>query len=495
MTQQNANRNPEWKRLVGEYNRLANEFRRTWGLLRSMVLVNSGGSEDIQLAKQHIVDLQKKIKAVETPLRSGEIDGVEDSIKGLEIELRVFRELIDKIESAIMPGHIRAFCEKTHDTRDNEIVQLLSYYLSKEVPGDGDLDKIDLLTTELCCTKVGRKRVLKNVYDVDKLLDHIFKDTRIRSEYEGPVITEFKQAVKRIQGVDEIQEILDSDVIATMRDFKKEIREEVANPRILKAMAVYNITFNNKLVEIFEKETTDIKSTSELLDNIRSESESAPAQQRESLKAVIEKIEEIQKSFRKKSEQTGYSFDLIVDAAKHRKAIAEAMDKLKEIQEPEKEEEEGFKRKTTQVLINEVFRALLSIEENQEKKCFMRDLNFDLVNFTPWERSMFLVDLDAMGDERRLFEVVQEALILGHKILAEYKKAKEFLSREEIVELVTENIELAQNLNEELQSLLDKFDPRTTAAIKVIDLMKIKSGLVRNIKRLTSHSRMEGFTS
>jgi len=484
----------EWKRLVESYNRLVRAFRSVWCLLRAMVVMHPKGGNDIDLAKQRVRELQKRLVTVEHALKEHKIEGAQKQMDALDIELRVFKELLDRVDSTLTPLDIRKFCEKTHDTRDIEIEELLKFYLARNPLSDDDIDKVDFLATELSATRVGHKRVLRNVFDVNEVLEGLFESAVPQSEYEAPIIDEFKQAVRRIQNIEDVDTVLKSDVIKTMRDFKKEIREHLANPRILKSMAVYNVTLNNKLVELFEKESGGIDSSTGWVERVKTELDRSKSRDKEPIKAILDKVEDIRRGFSKKREQTGYNLDLIVEAAKQRKAISESMERIKEIRDPTASHGKPvFQRKTTQTLINEIFRALLSMDEVRGGKFIIPELNLDLAKMDPWERSVFIVDLDAMGEERRLYEVIQQAIVLSHKITEEYKQAKECLPRNEVVSLVGENLELAENLNEELQSILNGFDRRPGSAIKAIDLMKVKSALARNIKRLISLSRMEGF--
>jgi len=484
----------DWKRLVKNYNRLVQGFRSTWGLLGAIVLVYPRKDAEVDIAKQRIVELQKRITKVERSLKKRQTENMGKQIKSLTLELRIFRELMDKIDVLLSPLDIRKFCEKTHDTRDAEIRELLRFYLERETFADEDLDKIDLLATALCSSRVGHKRVLRNLHDVDQTLGEIFSSPVPVVEYEKPIIDEFKQAVQRIHNTEEVEDLIEDEVIHTMREFKKEIREQLANPRILKAMVAYNVALNNRLIEIFEREAGGISSSSEWAEKTEAELDKTPPEHQNSVRAILEKIEEIRRSFIKKKEQTGYNLDLIIEAAKQRKAISKSIDRIKEIREPTPPPKDNtFQRKTTQVLINEVFRALLGMEDTTGDSCFMPEMNVDVAKLDPWEKGMFIVDLDALGEERRLFEAVQEAIILRYKILQEYKQGKHCLSREEITGLIGENLEVANQLNDELQVLLDRFDPRKITAIKVIDLMKVKSGLAKSIKRLISMSRMEGF--
>lgn len=487
----------EWRKFVSDYNCIVCGFREIWGLMRVLALVHPSGGSNINVAKQRIKELQNKIGGVEVPLRSGRLAGAGVLLQSLDLELKIFRELLERIDGTLTPMDIRVFCERKHDSRDAEMVDLLKFYISRNLLSDDDLDKIDLLATELCCTRLGQTRVLKNVFEVDKLFELIFPADVSQSDFEETIVNEFKGAVQNIQALEGIDEIMGSDVIATMRSFKKEIREHIVNPRILKSIAVYNISLNNRLIDIFDKESTDIISTSEVVEKIKGDLRRTPLDKQESIKAILEKIEEIQRSFQTKQDQSRYDLNLIVEAARYRKAISDAMNQIKVIRDPQTEESSQplFTRKTTQMLINEVSRELYRLEEKNENGRFMPELDLDLLKLDAWERSVFLVDIDALKEDRRLFEVVQEAIILSHKILADYKYGKESLSRREMTSLVAENMELSQNLNSEIQTMLDKFDPRMTKRFKVIDLMKVKSSLVRSIKRLISYSRMEGFVS
>jgi len=483
----------DWKKLVEVYNQMVKGFRSSWTALRAMVVVHSHAGPELEVAKQRIKDLQKRITKIERGLKKRQMEGQAKDIEAMGLELRIFMELLQKIEASLTAADIKAFCEKTHDERDAEISELLRIYLAKDPLPEDDLDKIDLLATELCSNKAGNKKFLKNVYDVDKDLEQIFISPVPPSEYEGQIVNEFKQAVQRIQKIEEVDTLLETEVIRTMRDFKKELIEHLANPRILKAMAVYNVALNNKLIGIFEKETGDINSASELVNKVKTDLADMPSDQQKSVKAILDEIEEMHNNFAQKWEQSAYNLDLVVEAAKTRKAIAESMKRVKEIRDATPAPTPGFERKSIQVLINEVFRALLSMEDSGDAKCFISALNTDLAKMDPMEKSAFLVDIDAMGGERRLFESVQESIVLRYKILEEFRLAKNYLEREEIIELIGENLEMANHLNDELQAFLDKFDNLPPTALKVIDLMKIKSGLMRSIKRLKSVSRMAGY--
>jgi len=487
--------NRTWKELVSRYNVLVRGFRSAWTLLRAVVLMYPDPSSELDIAKKRIKELQVRLSELEKKLRRKNTDGARKQLDMLEMELRVFKELFRRLDGNLRPYHIRSFCEKTHDTRDVEIKELLKYYLSGSEFSDEDADKIDFLATELCSTRVGAKRVLKSSQEIEQLLDELFDEPVRSDECESATVEEFRQAARGIQNIEEVDALLDNEIIRTMRDFKKEIRQQLANPRVLKALVVYNVTLNNRLIEIFEKETGGIKSAAQLVKKVKADLKNAPPHRRETVQAIISKAEEIARSFRKKSEETGYDLDLVVEAARTRKAIAESLERIREIgekEDAEKKEGERFTSLSTQTLINRVFRALLSVDEGHGGPHVIPEINLDVSKMDPFRKSVFLVDLDAMGGERRMFEALQKAVVLSDKIVEEYKKARYVLSRDEIVSLVGENLELAQEVDAELQEVLDRFDMLAPSTVKVVDVMRVKSALSKSIKRLTSLARTEG---
>ncbi len=481
--------------MTSRYNKLVRGFKSAWTLLRAIVLMYPEPNPDLDLAKQRIKELQVRLSSLEKDLRRKKSDGARKQLDTLEMELRVFNELLLKIDRNLNPRRIRAFCEKTHDTRDAEIRELLRYYLSRPELSDEDADKIDFLATELCTTRVGNKRVLKGSHEIDGILDELFDKPPGPDECEPATIEEFKQAARGIQKIEEIDALLDNEIIHTMRAFKKEIRQQLPNPRVLKALVVYNVTLNNKLIEIFEKETGGIKSSSELVEKVKADLKKSPPHQQETVQAIIDKTEEVARSFRKKSEETDYDLNLVIEAAHTRKAIAESLERIREIGEKENGEEAAatrFKSLSTQNLINRVFRELLSVDEGSQGPHVIPEINLDVGKMDPFQKSVFLVDLDAMGEERRMFEALQKAIVLSSKIIEEYKKARYKLEKDELVSLVGENLELAQQVDGELQDMLDQFELHAPATVKAVDVMRVKSGLTRSIKRLTSLARTEG---
>lgn|GEM_PF-6817784 len=484
--------------LIKAYNRVVRWFKEVWSVFRAVLLIHSGDTEDLAKARQHIRELQKKIAGIEKTLRTKDPaagpEGLPERLKMIHIELRVFRELLEKIESRVGPAEIRQYFQKTPEIREEEIIQVIRFYLEKSTLSEMDTDKVDLLVTEACSTRIGFRRVLRPPFEVDGTFTRIFDRPAPVSEYEDAILHEFESAAGRIRNARDVDEIIRDEIISTMRKFKKEIIELFRNPRILRAALQYNIALNNKLVDIFENEEGVIMKAAELASNIKKSLPKLSAGQRQTADGLIAKVREIQDAYAKKRGEASYDLELIIEAARQRKAIEESVGKLREIggKEEEKPVQESFRRRTIQAYINEIFHGLLQLDTLGYDSMTIYDLNIDLSKMDPWEKSLFLMDTQSLGDDRRPYEALREAIVMRSKITEEYKMSKRHFDRPGVESVLAENLEVAEHLDKELQGLLDNYN-RRTHNYNAIDVMKVKSGLSRSIQRLKTMARMEGY--
>lgn len=481
--------------LIKAYNQLVRFFRDIWIVLRVFSFLIPPTNNNLEKAKQNIKLLQKKVVDCEKAIKNNTYMGVKENLQAIYTQLKVIREILGEVEKQTKSVDFRRYFLKQHDNREEELIALIRFYKQSQPLSDTALDKADLLITELASNRVGFRRTLKPPFEIEQMLERIFDKPVPVNEYEDAVINEFKTATEQVNSAKDIEGIITKEIISTMRSFKKEIAGIFMNPRILPAVIRYNIVLNNKLVSIFEHEDGEIMRAEQAVAKIKNELGKLKPSQEKSIDGIIEKIKEIQDTYSKKKSSTSYDITLIVEAAKKRKAIQDSINKLKEIKEEEiREEQTGFKRKSVQDYINDIFHGLLQLESavNTNESVKIPDLNIDLKKMDPWEKSLFQMDIQALGDKRRIYEALREAVVLRSKITEEYKIAKCYLSREQVESILMENLEMAEILDKELQSYLDSYN-KYTAGYKAIDLLKVKSGLTKSINRLKSLAKMEGF--
>lgn len=462
-------------------------------MLRVFSFLTPPTDKNLEKAKQNIKSLQKKVIDCEKNIKKGEYQGVGEKLKTIYTELKALRGIIAEAEKQVNSTDLRQYFLKQHDNRDEELIALIRFYKQNQPLSDSTLDKVDLLITELASNRVGYRRTLKPTFEIEQILMKIFDKPVPISEYEDTVINEFKIATEKVSNAKDIEEIIANEIISTMRAFKKEIAGIFMNPRILPAVTRYNVVLNNKLVSIFEREDGEVMRAEQAVTKIKSELGKLKPGQEKSVDGIIEKIKEIQETYTRKKSVSKYDISLIVEAAKQRKAIQESINKLREIKlEEDTHEEPGFKRKSVQEYINEIFHGLLKLESAGNDSVKIPELSIDLKKMDPWEKSLFQMDLQALGEKRRTYEAMREAVVLRSKITEEYKIAKRYLSREQVESILLENLEMAEILDKELQSYLDSYN-KYTAGYKAIDLLKLKSSLSKSINRLKSLAKMEGF--
>lgn len=480
--------------LVKAYNQLVRLFRDTWIVLRVFSFLLLAGDKNLEKAKQNIKSLQKKVIDCEKNIKKGEYQEIGEKLRAIYTELKILREILQEAEKQIKSTELRQYFLKQHDNRDEELMALIRFYKQNQPLSDSTLDKADLLITELASNRVGYRRTLKPPFEIEQILMKIFDKPVPINEYEDAVIHEFKIATEKVSNAKDIEEIITNEIISTMRAFKKEIAGIFLNPRMLPAVIRYNVVLNNKLVSIFEREDGEVMKAEQAVKKIKSELGKLKPGQEKSVDGIIEKIKEIQETYTRKKSASEYDISLIVEAAKQRKAIQDSINKLKEIklEEEDTHEETGFKRKSVQEYINEIFHGLLKLESAGNESVKIPELSIDLKKMDPWEKSLFQMDLQALGEKRRAYEAMREAVVLRSKITEEYKIAKRYLSREQVESILLENLEMAEILDKELQSYLDAYN-KYTAGYKAIDLLKLKSSLSKSINRLKSLAKMEGF--
>lgn len=462
-------------------------------VLRLFSILTPPGDKNLEKAKQKIKLLQNKVIECEKNIRKGELDGVGDKLKAVYTELKVLREVLGETDDQIKLNDLRQYFARQHGGREEELTALVRFYKGFQPLSDVRLDKVDLLVTELGSTRVGLRRTLKPQFEIEQIMGTVFDKPVPINEYEDAVVNEFTTATEKVSKAKDIEEIVQNEIIATMRSFKKEIAGIFMNPRILPVVIRYNVVLNNKLVSIFEREDGEIIKADQAVVKIKKDLGKLKAGQEKSVEGIVEKIKEMQEAYGKKKSSKPYDISLIIEAAKQRKAIQDSINKLKEIKvEEDAQEETGFKRKSVQEYINEIFHGLLKLESMESDSVKISDLNIDLKKMDPWEKSLFQMDLQALGEKRRTYEALREAVVMRSKITEEYKTAKRYLSREQVESILHENLEMAEILDKELQTYVDSYN-KYTAGYKAVDLLKLKSSLTKSINRLKSLAKIEGF--
>jgi len=189
----------------------------------------------------------------------------DDDIAGTLSSMHRWLRLLDL---AITPAMLRrAF---TADT-DPEIAEaMLRYFTRKKDPSDANRDKTDLAATFLYRHPRVSGQWERRGYGLDGSLPlspfeialiEILADSEVPplSEEQTQLLRQFDQLQEEAQNVRDLNALLESGVIARVRELKRSFDAAFYHPGVLGTIAPYNVTFGKRFDELFLDAAGQIK--------------------------------------------------------------------------------------------------------------------------------------------------------------------------------------------------------------------------------------------
>jgi hypothetical protein len=222
--------------------------------------------------------LMKDALGGDVPLPSG-LD--EDALRHSERELpntlsRMYRWL-HMLDMAITPAMLRKAL--TPDT-DSEVAEaLLRYFVKRREPSDVNRDKTDLIATFLYRHPRVQGQWEQSGYGLDGALPlspfeialiEILADTDVPSlpEEHVQLLRRFDPLREEISRFRDFNALIDSGIIARVRELKQSLDSSFYHPGILATVAAHNAAFGAKFDELFGKALTEIKQFGQALEDM-----------------------------------------------------------------------------------------------------------------------------------------------------------------------------------------------------------------------------------
>lgn len=188
----------------------------------------------------------------------------------VEESISVLRRWLNVLDMAIAPPMFRDSLKEHLDTTAGEA--LLRYYVLKTSHTDTDRDKCDFINTHLYRSW----RKLKGLSEAPAEAMEITPETTL--EYEGEIYVilgeveppalpqehlqlarEFEHLRGEVDEFTHFDAIMDSGIMARVRELKGRFAKSFYHPHVLAEVAVYNTFFGHKFDELFLKAANDIK--------------------------------------------------------------------------------------------------------------------------------------------------------------------------------------------------------------------------------------------
>ncbi len=222
--------------------------------------------------------LMKDALGGDVPIPSG-LD--EDALRHSERELpntlsRMYRWL-HMLDMAITPAMLRKAL--TPDT-DSEVAEaLLRYFVKRREPSDVNRDKTDLIATFLYRHPRVSGQWQQSGYGLDGALPlspfeialiEILADTDVPSlpEEHVQLLRRFDPLREEISRFRDFNALIDSGIIARVRELKQSLDSSFYHPGILATVAAHNAAFGAKFDELFGKALTEIKQFGQALEDM-----------------------------------------------------------------------------------------------------------------------------------------------------------------------------------------------------------------------------------
>jgi hypothetical protein len=182
--------------------------------------------------------------------------------------LALMRRWLCLLDMAISPAMLRhAFTDET----DPEIAEaMLRYFVRKNHRIESDRDKADIIVTFLYRHPRVPGQWDQRGYGLDGSLPlspfEIALIEILADSDQLPLPEEHVQVLRRFDSFEEqvlqfrdLNSLLDSGIIHTVRQIKQNLDDSFFNPGVLATIAPYNATFGTKFDELFREATTQIK--------------------------------------------------------------------------------------------------------------------------------------------------------------------------------------------------------------------------------------------
>lgn len=230
-------------------------------------------------ASQFLATIQK-IALYAEPLAEHETDSIVQLIVRMEqspgqvssgdeqmlaAKLSKFRSQIEASDERVQTANIRRLFESVGTPDSASTERVIRYYLTKENKTIADRDKIDLLVTRWGSFRIpgpDRMVFLRSERNLQQRLEKIFNELGLKldaSQDQAEVLEWLDFYRESLLTLQDINEIIEKDYKARLREFKLALGGFFYNPPVLTAIVETNITLHNILQEFYMSERSRLE--------------------------------------------------------------------------------------------------------------------------------------------------------------------------------------------------------------------------------------------
>jgi hypothetical protein len=333
------------------------------------------------------------INMLNLALREGDEDKVREAVFAVSQELDTATQSLIARDAAIMPYHLRRFCEEETTTLDlNALAAMTSFY--RTLPhSETNRGKYDFVVTRLFSNaepgrsarhrhlRITREQLAKRLTEMCAAWGEVILRDPADAQNISHSIAQFDQFIAEVKQINKFEEMVGREFFQRIRTCKAQIGSLLYLPEVTAASVESNVIVNSRFLTLLEIESEETQTDSPALNSLAGAFSDTYSDQPHEISAILLELEASTKHDEVAQKRVSRLTNLLQIARKHSPVFP-----LPEISVDEPDE-------AAKAPLASGFNASLAVEMDEELQAFAA---------VPENQSLIAAYCNASADARRL---------------------------------------------------------------------------------------------
>lgn len=251
-------------------------------------------------------DLSLLVTAINTlnlALREGNEDKVREAVFAVSQELDTATQLLIARDAAIMPYHLRRFCEEETTTLDlNALAAMTSFY--RALPhSESNRGKYDFVVTRLFSNaepgrsarhrhlRITREQLAKRLTEMCAAWGEVISRDPADAANINQSIAQFDQFIAEVKQINKFEEMVGREFFQRIRTCKAQIGSLLYLPEVTAASVESNVIITNRFLTLLDIESEEIQTASSALNSLAGAFSDTYSAQPNEISAILLELE------------------------------------------------------------------------------------------------------------------------------------------------------------------------------------------------------------
>jgi hypothetical protein len=251
-------------------------------------------------------DLSLLVAAINTlnlAVREADEDKVREAVFAVSQELDTATQLLIARDAAIMPYHLRRFCEEETTTLDlNALAALTSFY--RALPhSETNRGKYDFVVTRLFSNaepgrsarhrhlRITREQLAKRLTEMCAAWGEVISRDPANAANISQSIAQFDQFIAEVKRINKFEEMIGREFFQRIRTCKAQIGSLLYLPEVTAASVESNVIINSRFLTLLEIESEEIQTASPALNSLAGAFSDTYSNEPNEISAILNELE------------------------------------------------------------------------------------------------------------------------------------------------------------------------------------------------------------